>query len=139
MGAWGGWALAPNTAMGRDYRSHMKLVAEGLPHVQNGRRIFLTSWGRISCGFSQGEAYRPAGRPPSRESDFSEATVATGGSRERIAGNSFVSEAFSPVLVRPVFVSLDFADTATGDGTSAVALTAAKALASPAPKIITTR
>jgi len=30
MGAWGGWALAPNTAsMGRDYRSHLYLSRKG--------------------------------------------------------------------------------------------------------------
>src|SRR6266567_4541891 len=34
-------------------------------------------------------AHRPAGRLPSRKSDFSHATVAAGGSRGRIAGNSF--------------------------------------------------
>jgi hypothetical protein len=39
-GAWGGWALAPNIAMGRNYRSHTLLVAEGLAHVQNRRRFF---------------------------------------------------------------------------------------------------
>src|SRR5882724_11470211 len=42
MGAWGGWALAPNIAMGRNYPLPHILVAEGLAHVQNGRRFFLT-------------------------------------------------------------------------------------------------
>jgi hypothetical protein len=42
MGAWGGWALAPNTAsMGRDCRSHIYSVAEGPPHVQTGSDFFL--------------------------------------------------------------------------------------------------
>jgi hypothetical protein len=35
MGAWGGWALAPNIAsMGRNYRSHIGLVAGDAPDVQ---------------------------------------------------------------------------------------------------------
>jgi len=41
MGAWGGWALAPNTAsMGRNYSSHIGLVAEGAPDVQGALEIF---------------------------------------------------------------------------------------------------
>src|ERR1700733_12382633 len=45
MGAWGRWALAPDTtSMGRDYRSHTYSVAAGVPHVQRGWRIFLTFW-----------------------------------------------------------------------------------------------
>src|SRR5437660_12868419 len=114
MGAWGGWALAPNTAMGRDYRSHMKLVAESLPHVQNGRRIFLTSW-----------VWIPEREPIARRAGYrrQSPTFPTplsrpGGSRGRIAGKSFGSEAFSPVLGCPLFVSLDAADPATSDETS---------------------
>jgi hypothetical protein len=42
MGAWGGWALAPNTAsMGRDNRSHTYSVAQGPPNVQTGGEFFL--------------------------------------------------------------------------------------------------
>jgi hypothetical protein len=42
MGAWGGWALAPNTAsMGRDCHSHIYSVAEGPPYVQTGSDFFL--------------------------------------------------------------------------------------------------
>jgi hypothetical protein len=129
MGAWGGWALAPNIAMGRDDRSHMKLVAERPPHVQKRPAFFLTFWVRAFATRS----YFPADRLSSRESDFSEATVATGDSRARMAGNSFRSEPFSPVALLPLFVPLDSADTATGVVPSIAALTAAKASASPAP------
>ena len=42
MGAWGGWALAPNTAsMGRDYRSHPGKSQEGV-RTFNALSIFLT-------------------------------------------------------------------------------------------------
>src|SRR5437879_3253656 len=132
MGAWGGWALAPNIAMGRVLPLPHELVAEG-------RRTFKT----IGDFFPLGErvfgkrAYRPAGRLLSPESDFSDAIVATGGSTDRMAGNSFCSEAFSPVLAvsLPValIISLDSTDTATGVEASITACTA-KASASPAPK-----
>ena len=42
MGAWGGWALAPNTAsMGRDYRSHLHRSREG-SRTFKALSIFLT-------------------------------------------------------------------------------------------------
>src|ERR1700719_2362844 len=44
MGAWGGWALAPNTAsMGRDFRSHR--IGRGSRAARsNHRRFFNTFW-----------------------------------------------------------------------------------------------
>src|SRR5580658_6485587 len=42
MGAWGGWALAPNTAsLGRDYRSHTDKSQKGW-RTFNALSIFLT-------------------------------------------------------------------------------------------------
>src|SRR5436309_9324712 len=41
MGAWGGWALAPNTADGEGVSaSHISLVAAGVPHVQTVGKFF---------------------------------------------------------------------------------------------------
>jgi hypothetical protein len=42
MGAWGGWALAPDTAsLGRDYRSHLVKSRQG-SRTFNAVSIFLT-------------------------------------------------------------------------------------------------
>jgi len=40
IGAWGGWALAPNIAMGRYFRSHNELVAGKEICVQNDQSFF---------------------------------------------------------------------------------------------------
>jgi len=121
-GAWGGWALAPNIAMGRNYPLPHILVAEGLAHVQNGRRFFLTLRKPV---FGGGDTYCPAVHRLSPESDFSDAMVATGGSSARVPGNSFGSKAFSPVFIARVAASLGGADTASGVGVSVTARTAA--------------
>src|SRR6202022_2181195 len=45
MGAWGGWALAPNTAStGRDLPLPHILSREGSPNVQTACDFFLTFW-----------------------------------------------------------------------------------------------
>src|SRR6266702_3612205 len=91
---------------------------------------FFTLWTRIPGR----NAYCPAGAWLSPESVFSDAMVATGGLRARMPGNSFGSEAFSPVFIACLLTSLGGADTATGIRVSVVtARTAAKASASPAP------
>src|ERR1700730_1686526 len=42
MGAWGGWALAPNTAsMGRDFAAPTYIGREGSPNVQTARHFFM--------------------------------------------------------------------------------------------------
>jgi hypothetical protein len=51
MGAWGGWALAPNTAsMGRDNRSHDDWSRQGR---QTFKRVsdFFTAWQEFSERF----------------------------------------------------------------------------------------
>jgi hypothetical protein len=51
MGAWGGWALAPNTAsMGRDNRSHINWSPQGRRTFKR-RAIFLTFWQEFSERF----------------------------------------------------------------------------------------
>src|SRR5882757_76964 len=40
MGAWGGWALAPNIAMGRNYRSHMNWSPKGSGTFKTGGEFF---------------------------------------------------------------------------------------------------
>src|SRR5664279_4605547 len=63
MGAWGGWALAPNTAsMGRDDRSHIYWSPQGRRTFKRPA-IFLTFWqgfsgGRLLRGGSTGFANR---------------------------------------------------------------------------------
>src|ERR1700760_163152 len=42
MGAWGGWALAPNIAMGRYVRSHINWSPGGRPAFK-ASRVFLAS------------------------------------------------------------------------------------------------
>src|SRR5579859_7217428 len=48
MGAWGGWALAPDIAMGRDYRSHMHWSPLS-PGPFKAAAIFLTLFERPFC------------------------------------------------------------------------------------------
>src|SRR5580698_10449348 len=82
MGAWGGWALAPNTAsMGRDYRSHPYWSRRGRPTFKRSA-IFLTFWQEFYC---------PAGRTTSPEADLSDAIAVAGWSNARVGG---WSEAF---------------------------------------------
>jgi hypothetical protein len=105
----------------------MKLVAEGLPHVQNGRRIFLTSWFRIP------EREPIAGRL---------ATVAKVRLFLRHCRHRRINGANGRQFLRfgGIFAGLgpslfcDFGLQRSATETSAVALTAAKASASPAPK-----
>src|SRR5690242_4334300 len=48
MGAWGGWALAPNTALGRDNRSHMHWSPRG-PRSFNAAATFFNLLRRRTC------------------------------------------------------------------------------------------
>ena len=91
MGAWGGWALAPNIAVGERFPLPRKLVAVGPPHVQKRDAIFLIS----REGFSGRKSYCAAGRAASLAAGFSAAIVVTGGLRARTAGVSFCSGAVS--------------------------------------------
>ena len=56
MGAWGGWALAPNTANGEGITAPHALVAEGVPHVQTTGQIFRVSGGNFRRENSAGLA-----------------------------------------------------------------------------------
>jgi hypothetical protein len=93
----------------------MKLVAEGLPHVQNDRRFFCAPGSGLSL--SSGGSATVAGVR------FFRWHRRDGGIK---GGNSFGFEAFPPALVGALFVLLDSADTATGFATSTTALTAAQ-------------
>jgi hypothetical protein len=74
IGAWGGWALAPNTAsMGRDNRSHTHWS-------QQGRRTFKTT-GNFFEFFGRelfDENYCAAGRMASLAADLPDAISAVG-------------------------------------------------------------
>src|SRR5579871_501441 len=111
MGAWGGWALAPDTAMGRENRSHIPLVVAGHPDVQATGQFFLT----VREGLCRAQAYCAAGLPVS-------IAAATGGVGD---GSSPVCTAFSPAFAP--------SDAATGVPGTMDASTAANASASPAP------
>jgi len=114
MGAWGGWALAPNIAVGERVPLPHKLVAVGPPHVQKEVRFFL-SFGE---GYSGRKSYCALGRTESFGAGFSAAIVVTEGLRARIAGVSFCSGAVSR--------GLGGSDAATGvDGCAVTAWTAA--------------
>src|SRR5437870_1580928 len=72
MGAWGGWALAPNTAsMGRDNRSHRYCVAGGSPEFKRPCDFFNF----LARDFWT-ENYCAAGGWPSPTADLSDATAA---------------------------------------------------------------
>jgi len=116
----GWWALAPNIAMGRDNRSHMKLVAEGCRTFKTAGDFF-NLWGADLVRIFGTRAYRPAGRLPSRESDFSDRHRCDGGIKGA-NGRQFLR--FRSIFAGPVrrlVWSLDSADTATGVVTSTTA------------------
>src|SRR5580704_12923150 len=119
MGAWGGWALAPDTAsMGRGYRSHKCWSQQGSGTFKSPE-IFLTFFaGRFGT-----EIYCAAGRMLSPGTDLSAVTAAGGSLKARVTAASGWSGTFSTPGA-----------TATGAaGAVTTAETAAKASASPAP------
>jgi hypothetical protein len=90
MGAWGGWALAPNTAsMGRNYRSHFYCVAASAPNVQSARDFFNF----FARHFGQGN-YCAAGLG-SPAAGLSDAMVVAGRFRALVVETSCRSDTFS--------------------------------------------
>jgi hypothetical protein len=91
MGAWGGWALAPNTAsMGRDNRSHTHLSLRGGQTFKPSCDFFNFFGG----GFFA-ENYCAPARLTSPEADFSDAIAAAGWLKSRATGASSRSGTFS--------------------------------------------
>ena len=87
IGAWGGWALAPNTAsMGRDYRSHKYRSREGRRTFKQPTNFF-NFWASI-FGRHPGRNYCAAGRWVSRTADLSDAMAAPGGFKSLVEGIS---------------------------------------------------
>jgi hypothetical protein len=115
MGAWGGWALAPNTADGEGIPLPRKISRAIPPDVQRPRHFFnFWSEGVLA------ENYRAAGRFGSPAADLSDAIAADGTLSSRLTETSLSD---SPPLRGAV---------ATGTGGVAVAaVVAANASASP--------
>jgi len=91
MGAWGGWALAPNTAsMGRDNRSHAHLSPKGRPTFKPPCDFF-----NFLAGIFGTKNYCAAARLASPAADLSDAMVAAGWSRALVVGASCRSPALS--------------------------------------------
>jgi hypothetical protein len=84
MGAWGGWALAPNIANGEDFCSHMYWSPRA-------RRTFKTAgkfFNFLGRNFAA-KIYCAAGRLASITADLSDAMAAVGGLKSRVTGISF--------------------------------------------------
>ena len=84
MGAWGGWALAPNTANGDDFRSHIDWSLRA-------RRTFKTAgkfFNFLGRNFGT-KNYCAAGCLGSITADLSDAMAAAGGLKSRVTGISF--------------------------------------------------
>src|SRR5262245_2400783 len=124
MGAWGGWALAPDIAMGSDFRSHMYWSWDA-PHPFNVAAIFFNLF---APDFWSVKPVAPPAETASQRR-FSDAVDGTCGSKGRTGGFSCRSAVLSGASSRDTSRA-GAVELASG---AITASTAANASASPAP------